>query len=187
MEVIDGDGNPAESPIAALTPTQSATVVLACKALRKMGAPRFHPGDEGLAKLATEGFTAEQLVRCAAEKSLRDAGLWDDPDVHPELFDLLTNGASQQAMGLTPDQHTAVRSAVSRVSVGYLAATLRGRRRDALTEFADPPRKGSDHGKSTIALHGSTGPRGSAVERVKAANAAAEERELGARHRDASG
>lgn len=131
VEVIDGQGKPVDSVIATLTPAQSATVVMACKALRKMGAVRFHPGDEGLAALAVEGFTAEQIARCASEKSLRDAGLWGDPDVHPDLPDLMPNGASQSEMGLTPEQYLAVRTAVTQVSVGYIASTLRGRRRDA--------------------------------------------------------
>jgi len=131
LEVIDGNGKPSASIIATLTPEQSAVVVLSCKALRKMGAIRFNPGDEGLAALATEGFTAEQIARTAGEKALRDADLWNDPDVHPELPDLLINGASTEEMRLTPAQNTALRGAVSQVSIGYIASTLRGRRRDA--------------------------------------------------------
>jgi hypothetical protein len=114
-----------------LTPSQAAELVKACKALRKMGAPRFHPGDEQLVAMIADGFSAEQVVRCCGEKALRDAGLWNDPDTHPDLFDLLVNGDGQQAMGLTPAQFTAVRSAVAQVSAGYIASTLRGRRRDA--------------------------------------------------------
>jgi hypothetical protein len=132
--VTDGNGNPSNtsnSLIANLTAEQSAVVVLSCKALRKMGAIRFNSGDEGLAALATEGFTAEQIARTAGEKALRDAGMWNDPDVHPDLLDLLINGASQEEMRLTPAQHTALRAAVSQVSIGYIASTLRGRRRDA--------------------------------------------------------
>jgi hypothetical protein len=139
--VTDGNGNPTASVIATLTAAQSAVVVKACQALRKMGALRFHPGDEVLAALAVEGFTAEQIVRCAGEKALRDAGLWNDPDVHPDLFDLLVNGASQQDMGLTPQQFAAVRSAVTQVPTGYIASTLRGRRRDAVN--GSPPARSS--------------------------------------------
>jgi hypothetical protein len=140
--VIDGNGNPITSVIANLTAAQSAVVVKACQALRKMGALRFHPGDEVLATLSVEGFTAEQIARCAGEKALRDAGLWNDPDVHPELFDLLVNGANQQDMGLTPKQFAAVRSAVTQVSTGYIASTLRGRRRDAVNG-SPPARSGT--------------------------------------------
>lgn len=128
--VTDIHGSPVVSPIAGLDAAQSATVVTACKALRKLGASRFHPGDDALVALALEGFTAEQMARVAAEKALRDSALWNDPDVHPELFDLLTNGASQQAMALTAPQYTALRSAAAQVSGGYIASTLRGRRRD---------------------------------------------------------
>lgn len=131
VEVVDGDGNPVTSVIAALTSAQSAVVVKACIALRKMGAIRFNPGDDGLAALAADDFTAEQIVRVAGEKSLRDAGLWNDPDVRTDLFDLLINGSSQQDMGLTSEQYVAVRSAASQVSIGYIASTLRGRRHDA--------------------------------------------------------
>jgi len=131
VEVTDGDGKPTGSVITELTPAQSAVVVMACKALRKMGAIRFSPGDEGLAALAMEGFTAEQIARCGSEKALRDAGLWGDPDVHPELPDLMVNGASQSEMGLTSEQYLAVKSAITQVSIGYIASTLRGRRRDA--------------------------------------------------------
>lgn len=142
IEVIDGEGRPAPSAIATITPAQSAQLVKACIALRKMGAQRFHPGDEPLAALFGEEFTAEQVVRCAGEKALRDAGLWNDPDANPDLFELLINGGQQQAMGLTDAQHTALRGAVAQVSTGYLAATLRGRRRDAA---AGPPAGASQH------------------------------------------
>lgn len=131
--VTDANGNPvAPSPIATLTPAQSAAVVKACIALRKMGAPpRIHPGDEVLAALAAEGFTAEQVVRVVGEKALRDAGLWNDPDMRDDLTEVFINGGSQTDMGLTGPQHTALRGAVAQVSIGYIAATLRGRRRDA--------------------------------------------------------
>lgn len=129
--VTDGNGKPSGSVITALTPAQSGVVVTACKALRKMGSISVDPGDDRLAALAVEGFTAEQIARVAAEKTLRDAGLMNDPDVHPDLFDLLTNGASQQEMGLTQPQWLAIRSAITQVSIGYIASTLRGRRRDA--------------------------------------------------------
>jgi hypothetical protein len=136
VEVIDGNtAQPTTTPVsvlAMLTPEQSAQVVGACKALRKMGAPpRINPGDERLAALIAEGFSAEQVVRVVGEKSLRDARLWDDPDQNPELFELLINGASQQAMGLTDAQFRAIQGAVAQVSIGYIASTLRGRRRDA--------------------------------------------------------
>jgi hypothetical protein len=175
IEVIDGDGKPATSVIAALTPAQSAVVVVACKALRKMGAIRFNPGDEGLAALAAEGFTAEQIARCASEKALRDAGLWGDPDVHPELPDLMVNGASQSDMGLTPEQYLAVKSAITQVSIGYIASTLRGRRRDAANQTT-----GAGHGHARSAGSAGAGQKLSAVERVRAANAAAEQREQAA-------
>jgi hypothetical protein len=131
VEVIDGEGKPSDSVIATLTPAQSSQLVKACIALRKMGSIRFNPGDEGLAALAAENFTGEQIVRIAGEKSLRTAGLWNDPDAHPDLFDLLINGSTQQDMGLTPEQFRAVRTAAADVSIGYIASTLRGRRRDA--------------------------------------------------------
>jgi len=137
VQVVDGNGNPSASIIANLTADQSAVVVLSCKALRKMGAIRFNPGDEGLAALATEGFTAEQIARTAGEKALRDADLWNDPDVHPDLPDLLINGASQEDMRLTPAQNTALRAAVSQVSIGYIASALRGKRRDAQTKTSN--------------------------------------------------
>ena len=143
--VTDGEGRPQATPIAELTPAQSATVVTACKALRKLGAMRFHPGDEHLIALALEGFTAEQIVRLAAEKALRDARLWNDPDMNPDLADLLANGASQQDMGLTPAQYTAVRSAAAQVNGGYLASTLRGRRHDAAN--TGPPARTTKHRK----------------------------------------
>ena len=145
LQVTDGDGRPQATPIAELTPAQSATVVTACKALRKLGAMRFHPGDEHLIALALEGFTAEQIVRLAAEKALRDARLWNDPDMNPDLADLLANGASQQDMGLTPAQYTAVRSAAAQVNGGYLASTLRGRRHDAAN--TGPPARTTKHRK----------------------------------------
>lgn len=175
VEVIDGNGSPTTSVIAELTAAQSAVVVKACLALRKMGAIRFHPGDEALAALAVEGFTAEQIVRCAGEKTLRDACLWNDPDVRVDLFDLLINGASQQDMGLTPEQYLAVKSAVTQVSIGYIASTLRGRRRDAANQ-----QTGVGHGNAKPAGHAGAGAKLSAVERVRAANAAAEQREQAA-------
>jgi hypothetical protein len=134
VEVIDGHGAPVESVIANLTPTQSAVVVMACKALRKMGAMRWGPGDEALTALSAEGFTAEQMVRCVGEKTLRDAGLLNDPDVRDDLFEILINGGTQQDMSLTQPQYLAVRAAVTQVSGGYIAATLRGRRRSAANE-----------------------------------------------------
>jgi hypothetical protein len=174
VTVVDGNGlpvPPAQSAIAVLTAAQSAEVVKACIALRKMGALRFHPGDEVLATLVLERFTAEQVVRCAGEKALRDAGLLNDPDVTPELPELLINGATQQAMRLTDAQYTAVRSAVTRVSIGYIASTLRGRRLDAQ---ANP---GENHGQATSAPHSAAVGKRSVVERVRAANAAAEARD----------
>lgn len=177
--VLDGaTGLPSTTPpsaLAALTPAQAKQAVLACTALRKMGAPpRIHPGDEVLAALMAEGFNAEQVVRVVGEKALRDAALFNDPFLDPELPELLINGAKQQAMGLTDTQHTALRSAVAQVSIGYIAATLRGRRRDATQPT------GTTHGKSTHPAHGGSGAPRSAVERVKAANAAAERREAAA-------
>lgn len=172
IEVIDGDGNPTTPVIATLTPAQSGQLVNACIALRKMGAIRFNPGDEGLAALFAENFTAEQIVRIAGEKAMRDAGLWNDPDVHPDLFDLLINGATQQDMGLTPEQFRAVRTAAADVSIGYIASTLRGRRRDAANQTG-----GSNHATNRSHATAGAGAKLSAVERVKAANAAAEQRE----------
>lgn len=148
--VTDGNGNPTTSIIATLTAEQSAVVVMSCKALRKMGSIRFNPGDEGLAALATEGFTAEQIVRTAGEKALRDAGMWNDPDVREDLPDLLINGASQQDMGLTPEQNTTLRGAVSQVSIGYIASALRGKRRDA-TDKAKHARPQRGAGKPSSA------------------------------------
>lgn len=176
VTVIDGQtglpSTPPPSVLAELTPAQAKQAVLACTALRKMGAPpRIHPGDELLAALMAEGFTAEQVVRAVGEKALRDAALWNDPFLSTDLPELLINGANQQAMGLTDTQHTALRSAVAQVSIAYIAATLRGRRRDATQPT------GTTHGKSTHPAHGGSGAPRSAVERVKAANAEAERRE----------
>lgn len=174
VTVTDGAGKPTNSPIATLTASQSAQMVLACRALRKMGAaPRINPGDEVLAALLVEGFTAEQVVRVVGEKAQRDAGLWDDPDLTPDLAELLINGASQADMRLTNEQHGALRSAVAGVSIGYIAATLRGRRNDAQTN------QGPSHAKSQ------SGSRESVAERAERFAREGDERDA-ARERDAA-
>ncbi|CAM5590058.1 hypothetical protein [Rhodanobacter lindaniclasticus] len=131
--VIDGQTGLVTPPstLAALTTAQGAELVKACKALRAMGSDRAHPGDEELAALMRDDFTAEQLARVMATKALRDAGLLNDPDAHPDLLELAMNGAPAAAMGLTAAQHASLRGAARQVSLAYLASTLRGRRRDA--------------------------------------------------------
>lgn len=168
VTLVDGDGRPVDSPITALTADQSAAVVQACKALRRMGAVRFSPGDERLAALVIEGFTAAQIARVVAEKALRDASLASDPDVRPDLGELVAAGAPREEWLLPPELESALRGAAAQVSIGYIAATLRGRRRDAQTSTGD-----GDAGNRGA---GGAGGR-SAVERVKAANARAEARE----------
>lgn len=181
-EILSGAPAGSASPMANLTPAQSGQMVMACKALRKMGAVRFHPGDELLAALMAENFTAEQVVRVAGEKALRDSGVMTDIEVNPEVPELLINGATQQQMGLTDKQHTALRGEISKISTAYIAAALRGRRDEACK-----PSTGKTHGTATHQVHSGTGQRVSAVERVRAANAAAEERDRGAGHRDVAG
>jgi hypothetical protein len=175
--VTDGDGKPKNSPIATLTAEQSAQMVLACRALRKMGAaPRINPGDEVLAALLVEGFTAEQVVRVVGEKAQRDAGLWDDPDLTPDLAELLINGATQADMRLTNEQHGALRSAVAGVSIGYIAATLRGRRNDAKTE------SGAPHANRTTGRRESVTDRAARFAREGDARDAERERGAGSAH-----
>jgi hypothetical protein len=103
-----------------------------------MGAIRFHVGDEGLVALMAEGFTAEQVVRVAGEKALRDSGVMTDIEVNPEVPELLINGATQRDMGLTDKQHAALRGEISKISTAYIAATLRGRRDEAQREKPAP-------------------------------------------------
>jgi hypothetical protein len=137
-EILSVVAAPSPAPIANLTANQSAQLVMACKALRKMGAIRFHVGDEGLAALMAEGFTAEQVVRVVGEKALRDSGVMTDIEVNPEVPELLINGATQRDMGLTDKQHTALRGEVSKISAAYIAAALRGRRDEAQREKPAP-------------------------------------------------
>jgi hypothetical protein len=136
--LVGGPAPPVQSSLGSLTAAQSGQLVMACKALRKMGAIRFHVGDEGLAALMAEGFTAEQVVRVVGEKALRDSGVMTDIEVNPEVPELLINGATQRDMGLTDKQHTALRGEVSKISAAYIAAALRGRRDEAQREKPAP-------------------------------------------------
>lgn len=145
----------------AISDADAKTAVTAAIALRKVGV-RIQPQDPTLLALVTERFTADELALAAAEKALRDAGWWNDPDMHPELHELLAGGATQPQMGLTTEQHTAIKSAATQVSIRYIASTLRGRRREAEHDT------GNNHGSTRRkAGDGGAGGRRSAVDQVQ--------------------
>lgn len=113
-----------------VTNEQAALAVQLSIALRRIGL-RCQPQDPHLLAIASAGFTVKEAALLAAEKVLRDALLWNDPDVHPELHERLASGATQQQMGLTPQQLTDVRYAAAELGTKYIATALHGRRRDA--------------------------------------------------------
>lgn len=130
------------------TDAQANGAVLAWKALRGVGV-RCQPQDPNLLALVAENFTPKDMALIAAEKALKDARLWRDPDVHEELHVLLASGATQQQMYLTGEQYAAIKAAAAGVGTNYLASTLRGRRRDAEQAAAENAagRKGTTRGK----------------------------------------
>lgn len=131
-----GRGEPAEPSPGQITDDHARMAVQASIVLRKVGM-RIQPQDPTLLALATEGFTVKDLALAAAEKALRLASLWNDPDMHPELHERVASGGTQPELALTPVQFHAVKRSASTVSIGYIASTLRGRRRDAEQAAAD--------------------------------------------------
>lgn len=109
-------------------------VVGYCKVLRKMGMLDAHPGREELLALAGGGFTTEQVALVAAELALKNAGMKDDHELHPELLERYASGANQQLLMLTDNQYQQLRASVP--NLGYVRATLEGRARDAAAAVA---------------------------------------------------
>lgn len=158
----DDDNGAREPPLPGqISDDDAKTAVTAAIALRKVGV-RIQPQDPTLLALVAERFTADELVLAAAEKALKDAGWWNDPDMHPELHELLASGATQAQMGLTIEQCTAIKGAAVQVPIRYIASTLRGRRREAEHDT------GNNHGSTRrTAGGGGAGGRRSAVDQVQ--------------------
>lgn len=157
----DDSGARSESQLGAISDDDAKAAVTAAIALRKVGV-RIQPQDPTLLALVTERFTSTELALAAAEKALKDAGWWNDPDMHPELHELLAGGATQPQMGLTTEQCTAIKAAATQVSIRYIASTLRGRRREA------DQNTGNNHGSTRRkSVGGGNGGRRSAVDQVQ--------------------
>lgn len=158
----DDDSGAREPPLPGqISDDDAKAAVTAAIALRKVGV-RIQPQDPTLLALVAERFTADELVLAAAEKALKDAGWWNDPDMHPELHELLASGATQAQMGLTTEQCTAIKGAAVQVPIRYIASTLRGRRREAEHDT------GNNHGSTRrTAGGGGAGGRRSAVDQVQ--------------------
>jgi hypothetical protein len=139
--VTDGNGK----PTAPLGDAQAIGVgVPAAKRLRAIGI-RVTALDPTLLALCAEKFTIEDMALMAAEQVLRKVHLFGDPDVHPELPELLASAATQQQMLLTPAQYTAIQAAAAEIGINYLATALRGRRQDAIDKQS-PNRSTPKHG-----------------------------------------
>ncbi|MGC1550507.1 MAG: hypothetical protein WA777_18450 [Rhodanobacter sp.] len=151
-----GSTNPGEMPQKQLSVAVNAAIVL-----RKIGA-RIQPQHPTLLALASENFTVEAIAMAAAEKVLRDTNLLDDPDMHPELHELLASGATQAQMNLTNEQHASVRNAAAEVGINYIAKMLRGRRKEAAGES-----HGSVRRTGTGTGNGNGAPRESASARAE--------------------
>lgn len=153
-------------------------VVMACKALRRLGMLDVQPQRPELLDLVARGTTTEQMAMTAAEITLRQARkaqikclMTLDPEPHPELLELFASGATAEQMYLRPADLAELKTYTPNLK--YLAATLIGRAND---------QQGQEDSNGNHATTRNSGPAGtggklSAVERVKAANAAAEKRE----------
>ncbi|WP_217316360.1 hypothetical protein [Rhodanobacter sp. B04] len=156
---------------------QARGAVLSAIALKKIGV-RIQPQDPTLLALVSEKFTVAELALIAAEKALKDVHLWNDPDTHPELHDLLASGATQAQMNLTTAQFQAVKSAAACVGISYIASTLRGRRRDAAD--SQSPQRGAKGARKHPANENFEGKKyvGTPVDQLAPDLRAAVEREL---------
>lgn len=155
----------------ALGDEQARTVVLACKALRKMGIGA-QPAHPALLDLAARGATVEQMALTASELALRKVGWLGDTDRHPELLELFASGATPAQMGLSQPDHATLCSAAP--NLNYLAKTLIGRAADGSITLGDHDghanagrRAGADHG----------GAAGSAAGRAEEARRAGDARD----------
>lgn len=139
--VTDGNGNPSPP----MDDAQAMGVgVPAGKRLRHIGI-RVNAMDPTLLALCGEKFSVAEMALMAAEQLLKKAQLWDDPDVHPELPELLAasmRDGQQQQLKLTDKQFSALTAAKSEIGIGYIAKALRGRRQDAI-DNQSPPRRAS--------------------------------------------
>ncbi|MGC1550814.1 MAG: hypothetical protein WA777_20010 [Rhodanobacter sp.] len=139
--VTDGDGNPSAPP----DPAQALGVgVPAAKRLRLIGI-RVTALDPTLLALCAEKFTVEDMALLASELVLRKVHLFGDPDVHPELPELLASAATQQQMLLTPAQYASIQVAAADIGINYLATALRRRRQDAIDKQS-PSRPAAKNG-----------------------------------------
>lgn len=143
----------------AMSDAQASTAVEACLWLRKLGM-RVQPAMPPLLALVAAGATVEQLALTAAELALRKLGWLGDPSMHPELLERFASGASAEQMGLTAAQHNELRNAAP--NIGYLAATLEGRAKDAMRGGFD----GTAFDRAGAPAAGSRG-RESATERAE--------------------
>jgi hypothetical protein len=141
LVVTDGEGKP-QPP---LDDAQAIGVgVPAAKRLRAIGI-RVTALDPTLLALCAEKYTVEEIALLSAELALRKVHLFGDPDVHPELPELLASGATQQQMLLTNAQYTAIQAGAAEIGIAYIAKALRGRRQDAIDKQSPsrPSAKGS--------------------------------------------
>lgn len=127
-------------------------LVLAAKALRKLGMQDVHITRPELIDLVRRGFDAETMAMTAAEITLRKASMFNDTDLHPELLELCASGATQQQMALTSEQFQHLRRSVPKL--GYLQKAVIGRAQDAAanaTSQTPPgPRQAQKHSATSI-------------------------------------
>lgn len=173
--VTDVDGN----PLPPLDDAQAVGVgVPAAKRLRAIGI-RVTALDPTLLALCAEQFTVEEMALLAAELVLRKVHLFGDPDVHPELPEMLASAATQQQMLLTNDQYAAIQAGAAGIGIAYLATALRGRRQDAIDKQSPsrPPAKSSTRKPSATDNFEDKSYVGTAIDKLSPELRAAVERE----------
>lgn len=132
VEVVDANGVPTNVEV---NTADALAVVMACRALRRLGMLDVQPQRPELLALVARGTTTEQMALTAAELTLRKArkaqvkclnGL--DPEPHPELLELFASGATAEQMYLRPAELAELKNHTPKLE--YLAATLIGRAND---------------------------------------------------------
>jgi uncharacterized protein YdaU (DUF1376 family) len=141
------------------TDAQARAVVDAAKALRRMGVKGAGVQSPDLINLVLAGHSAETIVLTASELALRAAGMYDDPDLHPDLVELFANGAEASAMNLTGVQVSRLRGCAP--NLAYVHSTVIGRARDAAQRSAQSqgppaPRTSGKKPSATDQIEGKT-------------------------------
>lgn len=111
------------------TDAEARDSVLLARSLKRMGMLDAGVERAEILAMVRAGVTPERACLTAADMALRDAGLRNDPDVHPDLRDMFASGATPEQMCVTPDQFKTLRRCIP--TLQYLAGTIAGRARDA--------------------------------------------------------